>query len=90
MFFTYPYYGKNKDDLLVSIALDRRDSNIEDFKNLYSQEFVNLIEKMLSRKVKDRPSADMILNSKIIKERMSPFLKSNNFDSQSVSNFIKN
>ena len=90
MFFTYPYYGKNKDDLLVSIALDRRDSNIEDFKNLYSQEFVNLIEEMLSREEEDRPSADMILNSKIIKERMSPFLKSNNFDSQSVSNFIKN
>ena len=88
MFFTYPYYGKNKDELFDCIALDRRDSNSEDFKNLYSDDFVKLIEDMLSREETDRPSAEMILEKKIIQERMAPFLKDNNFDEKTVSDFI--
>ena len=44
---------------------------------------------MMSRDPQDRPSAEMILKSKIIQERMNPFLRKNNFDKSLVSKKIK-
>jgi serine/threonine protein kinase len=61
MYFTFPYVGNNTFELSGKIALGIRVKEDKFNKDLYSDEFRNLIEKMLSRKQNDRPSAEMIL-----------------------------
>ena len=89
MYYTFPYVGNNSFELSGKIALGIRDGAYKYSKNSYSEEFINLIERMLSRKENDRPSAEMILKEDIIQKHMSPFLKVNNYDSKAVSKFIK-
>ena len=88
MNLTYPYDGNNLFELSANIFLDIREKSTKNNNN-YSEKFVLLIEKMLSRKAEDRPSAEMILKEGIIQEYMSPFLTDNKFDSGKASNFIK-
>ena len=89
MYFTLPYAGNNTFELSGKIALGIRVEDNKINKDLYSKEFRNLIEKMLSRKENDRPSAEMILKEDIIQKHTTPFLKVNNYDSEAVSKFIK-
>ena len=37
----------------------------------------------------DKPNAESILKSKVIRDRMAPFLKDNKFDYETASKFIK-
>ena len=89
MNFICPYVGNNLFDLCAKIALDCRQSICRQTENIYSPEFVSLVERMLSRRSQDRPSAESILNSNLIQKYMSPFLEKNNFDSETVSKFIE-
>lgn len=89
MYFTLPYAGNNTFELSGKIALGIRVEDHKFNKDLYSKEFRDLIEKMLSRKENDRPSAEMILKEDIIQKHMTSFLKVNNYDSKVVSKFIK-
>ena len=87
MNFTCPYQGNSFFNLCSKIALDYREE--KSYNCLYSQEFVNLIESMIYRNPEDRPTAKMILNSKVIRDRMAPFLNDHNFDCEAVSKYIK-
>ena len=87
MHFTYPYNGKNPFYISCSISLGHRTKSIDN--HIYSQDFINLIEKMLTRKENNRPSAENILNSKFIRDRMEHFLDDNNLDKNTASNLIK-
>ena len=87
MHFTYPYNGKNPFYISCSISLGHRTKPIDN--HIYSQDFINLIEKMLTRKENNRPSAENILNSKFIRDRMEHFLDDNNLDKNTASNLIK-
>ena len=89
MHFSCPYVGKDLFELCGSIALDIREEIPQDNKKNYSQEFISLVERMMSRKKEDRPTAEMILKSKIVQKYMSPFLTENKFDSKTVSKFIQ-
>ena len=89
IYFSFPYKGENYLEYCGKIALDFREE-IPKYNNLYSQEFINLIESMLYRRPEDRPNAEMILHSSIIQKRMSPFLKDNHFDIKKANEYIKN
>ena len=89
MNFAYPYKGKNLFELCGSIALDCKQKIIKLYTFSYSEELIKLVDSMMSRDPQDRPSAEMILKSKIIQERMNPFLRKNNFDKSLVSKKIK-
>ena len=89
MNFSYLYSGTTEREIFISIALDEKEENSKFRKNSYSKEFVDLINSMLSKKPEDRPSAKKILKSKVIKERMEPFLKDHKFNSKEVSKFIE-
>ena len=88
MNFAYLYSGQTKREIFISIALNEREEISKFRKYTYSKEFEDLINSMLSQKPEDRPSAKMILESKVIKEKMKPFLNHHNFNSKEVSNFI--
>ena len=87
MNFSYPYKGDTFANFCKNIILDKRET--PSHKDLYSQEFINLIESMLYRKPEERPNAESILKSKVIRDRMAPFLTDNKFDYKTASKFIK-
>lgn len=87
MNFSFPYKGINFNNLRMNIAFDIEKKPL--YNNLYSQEFINLIDNMICHWPKERPTAEVILNSKVIKDRMAPFLTINHFDCQAASKFIK-
>ena len=89
MNYKYPFEGKDNHELFEKIVFNVSERNAEfnSFSN-YSKDFSDLIGRMLSKKPENRPSAEMILKEKIIKDKMAPFLKNNNFNSKEVSKFI--
>ena len=89
MNFAYLYSGQTKREIFISIALDEKEEISNFRKGTYSKEFEDLINSMLSQKPEDRPSAKKILKSKVIKERMKPFLKDHKFNSKEVSKIIE-
>ena len=89
MNFAYPYYGETERDIMISIALDDKERISKFRKFSYSQEFENLIQSMLSKNPDNRPSAQNILKSKFIKDKMALFLKDNKFNKKEVSKFIE-
>ena len=89
MNFSFPFRGYNFNNLCMNIAfhiIEKKPS----YNNLYSQEFINLINSMIYHRPQERPTAQMILNSKVIRDRMAPFLIDNHFDYQAASKFIQN
>jgi len=55
----------------------------------YSQEFLNLIDEMMTIDPQKRPNIGDILNKDIIKKRMSSFLKENKFNSDEANKIIE-
>ena len=90
MNFKYPFEGRNNRELFDRIVFTNAQPNSElNSFSYYSKEFIDLIERMLSKKPENRPTAEMILEEKVIKDKMAPFLKNNNFNSKKVSKFIE-
>ena len=94
MYFTCPYTGRDLSELFQRIRENKRDPNPKNLKiNVeYDPKFVQLIEKMLSEKEEERPSAEEILKSDIIQKYCTPFLEDNNFNfdnEETVYNLIK-
>ena len=59
--------------------------------NKYTSEFIELIDWMMTIDKTNRPTAQQILESKIVRKRMSSFLKENVFNSDitEINNYIK-
>ena len=82
----YPFEGTTEEE---------KEKNIKDGKKIekpkecpIDQQFIEIIDKMLSIKDDERPSAEEILDKAIIKSRMQAYLIENGFDSLKTSQSI--
>ena len=88
MYFTYPFEGSTYEEMEKNILDGKR----KEISNTYSYDskLVELIDKMLSKRPEERPSAKEILDNTIISTRMSCYLKENNYDQLKAQETIKN
>ncbi len=61
----------------------------KEIKEKYSQEFLNLIDEMMTIDPQKRPNIGEILNKDIIKKRMSSFLEENKFNFDEAKKIIE-
>ena len=88
MYLTYPFEGKTDEEMQKNIVAGKR----KEISNSYSYDskLVELINKMLSMRPEERPSAEEILDNTIISTRMSCYLKENEYDQLTAKKTIKN
>ena len=88
MYLTYPFEGKTDEEMQKNIVAGKR----KEISNSYSYDskLVELINKMLSMRPEERPSAEDILDNTIISTRMSCYLKENEYDQLAAKKTIKN
>jgi len=88
MYLTYPFEGKTDEEMQKNIVAGKR----KEISNSYSYDskLVELINKMLSIRPEERPSAEEILDNTIISTRMSCYLKENEYDQLTAKKTIKN
>ena len=88
MYLTYPFEGKTDEEMQKNIVAGKR----KEISNSYSYDskLVELINKMLSMRPEERPSAEEILDNTIISTRMSCYLKENEYDQLAAKKTIKN
>ena len=88
MALEFPFEGKNKEEIYENILKGNKNQKIVNKDNKYnekilknySEEFLNLIDEMMSLDPLQRPMAEEILRKDIIKKRMNDYLEENNFD----------
>ena len=87
IYLEYPFKGKNEAQILASIL----EGNKKELKNpnSYDPKLIELINKMLSKRPEERPSAEEILENPIINARMSCYLKENNYELSQAEKSIK-
>ncbi len=87
VYLEYPFEGKNEAQILTNIL----EGNKKEIKNpnSYDQKLIELINKMLSKRPEERPSAEEILENTIISTRMSCYLKENNYELSQAEKSIK-
>ena len=99
MSLEFPFEGRDPEDIYKNISqkkLNRKILNKEqtyykqEILDKYSKEFLDLIDELMSLDPEKRPSAEQILEKKIISERMNLCLKENNFDYTKAENSIQN
>ena len=73
MTFKFPFKGENDDEKMESISNEYKN----DYNYSYSDNFKELINKMISRKPIDRPSPDEILDMPFIRKRMECYVDEN-------------
>ena len=88
MHLTYPFEGKTDEEIQKNIVAGKR----KELSNPYSYDskLVELINKMLSMRPEERPSAEEILDYTIISPRMYSYLKENDYDQLQAKKTIKN
>lgn len=98
MSLEFPFEGRDPEDIYKNISqkkLNRKILNKEqtyykqEILDKYSKEFLDLIDELMSLDPEKRPSAEQILEKKIISERMNLCLKENNFDYTKAENSIQ-
>jgi NIMA (never in mitosis gene a)-related kinase len=88
MYLTYPFEGKTNEEMQKNILAGKRKEISNSFP--YDSKLVELINKMLSKRPEERPSAAEILDNSIISSRMSCYLKENEYDQLKAQEEIKN
>ena len=88
MYLTYPFEGKTDEEMQKNIVAGKR----KEISNSYSYDskLVELINKMLSKRPEERPSAEEILDNTIISTRMTCYLKEKEYDQLAAKKTIKN
>ena len=88
MYLTYPFEGSTDEEMQKNIVAGKR----KEISNSYSYDskLVELINKMLSKRPEERPSAAEILDNTIISERMLCYLRENEYDQLIAKKTIKN
>ena len=88
MYLTYPYEGNTYEEMQKNIVAGK----IKEISNSnsYDQKFVELINKMLSKRPEERPSCAEILDNSIISSRMKCYLQENEYDQLKAKKTIKN
>ena len=74
MIFNFLFKGKNDEEIMDSILEDERN----EYNFHYSNDFKDLINKMISKEPEKRPSPTEILGMQFIKKRMESYLNENN------------
>ena len=74
MIFNFPFKGKNDEEIMDSILEEERN----EYNFHYSNDFKDLINKMISKEPEKRPSPTEILGMQFIKKRMESYLNENN------------
>jgi len=87
MYLTYPFEGSTDEEMQKNIVAGNRKEVSNS--NSYDSKFVELINKMLSKRPEERPSAAEILDDTIISTRMSCYLKENEYDQLKAKKTIK-
>ena len=87
MILDYPFEGITDEEKHANI-LEGKKKEIPDDCN-YGQDFIEIINQMLSKKENDRPSADDILQKGIIRTRTESFLTEKKFSSPDNEKAIK-
>jgi len=88
MNLTYPYEGNTDEEMQKNIVAGKRKEISNS--NSYDPKFVELINKMLSKRPEERPPASEILDNSIISSRMSCYLKENDYNQLKAKKTIKN
>ena len=88
MYLTYPFEGKTDEEIQKNIVAGKRKEISNPFS--YDSKLVELINKMLSKRPEERPSAAEILDYTIISQRMYSYLKENEYDQLVAKKTIKN
>jgi len=88
MYLTYPFEGKTDEEIQKNIVAGKRKEISNPFS--YDSKLVELINKMLSKRPEERPSAEEILDYTIISQRMYSYLKENEYDQLVAKKTIKN
>ena len=86
MYLTYPFEGKTNEEMQKNIVAGKR----KEISSSYNPKLVELINKMLSKRPEERPSAEEILGNTIISERMYGYLRENEYDQLVAKKTIKN
>ena len=88
MYLTYPFEGSTDEEMQKNIVAGKR----KEISNSYSYDskLVELINKMLSKRPEERPSAEEILDNTIISTRMTCYLKEKEYDQLAAKKTIKN
>ena len=73
MTFNFPFKGKNDEEIMDSILEDERN----EYNFHYSNDFKDLINKMISKEPEKRPSPTEILGMEFIKKRIESYLDEN-------------
>ena len=87
IYLEYPFKGNNEAQILGNIL----EGNKKEIKNpnSYDPKLIDLINKMLSKRPEERPSAEEILDNTLISTRMSCYLKENNYEFSQAEKSIK-
>jgi NIMA (never in mitosis gene a)-related kinase len=88
MYLTYPFEGKTNEEMQKNIVAGKRKEISSSCS--YNSKLVELINKMLSKRPEERPSAEEILGNTIISERMYGYLRENDYDQLVAKKTIKN
>ena len=88
MYLTYPFEGKTNEEMQKNIVAGKRKEISSSCS--YNSKLVELINKMLSKRPEERPSAAEILDNTIISERMYGYLRENDYDQLVAKKTIKN
>ena len=73
MTFNFPFKGKNNDEIMDNILNDNRN----EYNYSYSNDFKELINKMISKDPDKRPSPTEMLGMPFIKKRIESYLIEN-------------
>ena len=78
MYFSRPFGGNHTINLYMNIIQGKKRKNFNNNNNIYSEELIDIINKMISNNPNQRPSLDDILNVPIINKHLQEFLGKNN------------
>ena len=86
---------ENKDDIInnrksKNIFNKEKNCYIDEIMQKYSNEFLDLIDEMMTLKPSERPSIEEILEKDIIKKRMALYLKENKYNKNEAVEAINN
>ena len=77
MTFTLPFDGNSQMGLFNNIIEFKKKNNFNNNATIYSEELINIVQKMYSKNPNDRPTIDEILSVPIIKENYTKFIENN-------------
>lgn len=87
MYLNYPFEGSTDEEMQKNIVDGKRKEISISYS--YDSKLIELINKMLSKRPEERPTAEEILDNTIISTRMSCYLKENEYDQLIATKTIK-